>query len=119
MDAAVRAVCSCAAFVVCDHMGTLLFWRSSKVFSVDPIFVEAQAMLMAISCAVSMFAGCYCWFESDAKTVVDSILMPSESLYWPISTISANCCVLLDYISTWHLSHAIRSRNVFAHNVAK
>ncbi|KAL5582506.1 hypothetical protein UlMin_014948 [Ulmus minor] len=119
MDAAVGVSCSCAAFVVRDHMGTLLFWRSSKVFSVDPVFVEAQAMLMAISCVVSMFAGCYCWFESDAKNVVDSILMPSESLYWPISTTSANCCVLLDYISTWHLSHAIRSRNVFTHNVAR
>ncbi|KAL5538858.1 hypothetical protein UlMin_043555 [Ulmus minor] len=119
MDAAVGVAYSCAAFVVRDHMGKLLFWRSSKILSVDPVFVETHAMLMAISWAVSQFADYYCWFESDAKTVVDSILKPSESLYWPISTISANCCVLLDYITTWHLSHAIRSRNVFAHNVAR
>ena len=58
MDAAVGVSCSCAAIVVRDHMGSLLFWRSSKVIYVDPVFVEAQAMLMAISCAVSMFAGC-------------------------------------------------------------
>ncbi|KAL5558347.1 hypothetical protein UlMin_034558 [Ulmus minor] len=119
MDVAVGASCSCAAMVVRDHTGSLMFWRSSKVFSGDPVFVEAQAMLLAISCAVSMFAGCCCWFESDAKTVVDSILIPSEPLYWPISAVSSNCRVLLNYISTWHMSHAIRSRNVYAHNVAR
>ncbi|KAL5575718.1 hypothetical protein UlMin_017417 [Ulmus minor] len=119
MDAAVGASCSCAAMVVHDHTGSLLFWRSSKVNSVDPVFVEAQAMLLAISCAVSMFAGCWWWFESDAKTVVDSILIPSEPLYWPVSTVSSNCRVLLNYISIWHMSHAIRSRNVYAHNVAR
>ncbi|KAL5543569.1 hypothetical protein UlMin_007353 [Ulmus minor] len=119
MDAAVGDSCSCAAMVVRDHTGSLLFWKSSKVFSVDPVVVEAQAMLLAISCAVSIFTGCCCWFESDAKTVVDSILIPTVPLYWPISAVSSNCRVLLDYISTWHMSHAIRSRNVYAHNVAR
>ncbi|KAL5553326.1 hypothetical protein UlMin_040727 [Ulmus minor] len=119
MDAAVGVSCSCAAMVVRDHTGSLLFWKSSKVFSVDPVVVEAQAMLLAISCVVSMFAGCCCWFESDAKTVVDSILIPTVPLYWPISAVSSNCRILLDYIFTWHMSHAIRSRNVYAHNVAR
>ncbi|KAL5572537.1 hypothetical protein UlMin_022134 [Ulmus minor] len=57
MDAAVGASYSCAAMVVCDHTGSLMFWRSSKVFYVDPVVVKAQAMLLEISCAVLMFAG--------------------------------------------------------------
>ncbi|KAL5561330.1 hypothetical protein UlMin_031077 [Ulmus minor] len=81
MDAAVGDSFSCAAVVVRDHSGLLLFWKSDKVLSIDPIFVEVQAMFLAVSSAILVFAACYCWFESDAKTVVDSVLKPSETLY--------------------------------------
>ncbi|KAL5564630.1 hypothetical protein UlMin_027794 [Ulmus minor] len=49
MDAAIGVSCSCVAIVVRDHVGSLLFWKSSKVASVDPVFVEAQAMLLDVS----------------------------------------------------------------------
>ncbi|KAL5568741.1 hypothetical protein UlMin_025316 [Ulmus minor] len=41
MDVAVGVSCSCVAIVVRDHVGSLLFWKSSKVVSMDPVFVEA------------------------------------------------------------------------------
>ncbi|KAL5565972.1 hypothetical protein UlMin_029136 [Ulmus minor] len=119
MDATVGDSFSCAIVVVHDHSSSLLYWTSIKVMFTDPVFVEAQAVLLAISSAISMFDGCYCWFESDAKTVVESVLKPSETIYWPISTIASNYNHLLDQLSTWHISHSIRSGNLYAHNVAR
>ncbi|KAL5581946.1 hypothetical protein UlMin_014388 [Ulmus minor] len=119
VDAAVGALWSSAAVVVRDSSGVLLFWKSASILSSDPIFVEAQALLLAISCAGSSFSNSFCWFESDAKTVVDSILKPDETLYWPIASSVSSCCFLLGQLPTWHISHSPRLGNVFAHNVAR
>ena len=105
--------------VVCDSSGALLFWKSARILSSDPTFVEAQALLLAISCAGSSFSNSFCWFESDAKTVIDSILKPDETLYWPIASSVSSYCFLLGQLPTWHISHSPRLGNVFAHNVAR
>ena len=108
-----------AALLVRDFKGMLVFLKSEKVPSLDPSFVEAVAMSLASSTAVDLFGSSFCWFEGDAKVVVDSILNPDDISYRPIFVHIHNYCSLVSSLPIWHISHTIRSMNVYAHNVAR
>ena len=37
---------------------------------------------------MDMLDSSYCWFESDVKTVINSMLKHDEVIYWPISVLT-------------------------------
>ncbi|KAL5543030.1 hypothetical protein UlMin_010740 [Ulmus minor] len=119
IDAAIGLEIAMAAMVIRDPEGRMIFWCSKRIQSSDPLVVEAAALLLAISTACCSFRSSWCWFEGDAKVVVDSILSPGDVLYWPIAAIIDNCCSSLSFIPFWHISQTFCSGNVFAHNVAR
>ena len=81
--------------------------------------ISLSSLLILLSTTIEMFGSSYCWFEGDAKVVVNSILYPNVCSYWPIDIAVLNCCSLLDSLPLWHISHTNRSGNVCAHNVRK
>ena len=95
VDAAIGEEVSMIASVVRDYTSNIVFWHFERIQSTDPLFVEVMAMLSAISSASRSFSSSYCWFEGDAKVVIDSFLSLDTILYWPIAAIVDNSVFLL------------------------